>query len=180
MQEWICPYYLTSARCPCTALTKYVPRVVSRRTLPASDGDSCEEDEDEEAVDNMMSGEQSLSSWLRQDPLSNRSFSASFHLVLLRADETERHTAFHTVDRLTALLSLLAEDIEREIVRGAPGREVGRRERQGLCGREEEEERLRGGALWDKEGRTGLAREVAGGVGQVPEPTLVCFYHQLF
>jgi hypothetical protein len=97
----MCPHYLTSARCPCTALTKRIPRVLPS-TGRGSDGDSgADEDEDNDTD----------------------SASDQFHLFLIRADDTERHAAYHYVDRLAGLLSLLAEDIESEI--GAPPRILG-------------------------------------------------------
>jgi len=101
IQAWMCPHYLTSARCPCTALTKRVPRLLpSSPQRLGSDGNSGA-DEDDNTTDD-------------ED---------QFHLILIRADDTERHAAYHIVDRLTALLSYLAEDIESEIVRsGAPSR----------------------------------------------------------
>jgi hypothetical protein len=93
----MCPHYLTSARCPCTALTKRIPRVLPSAGR-GSDGDSGADEEDNDTD----------------------SASDQFHLFLIRADDTERHAAYHYVDRLTGLLSLLAEDIESEI--GAPPR----------------------------------------------------------
>jgi hypothetical protein len=95
----MCPHYLTSARCPCTALTKRIPRVLPSAGR-GSDGDSgADEDDDDNDTD---------------------SGSDQFLLFLIRADDTERHAAYHYVDRLTGLLSLLAEDIESEM--GAPPR----------------------------------------------------------
>jgi hypothetical protein len=89
----MCPHYLTSARCPCTALTKRIPRVLPPSGR-GSDGDSgADEDDDNDT----------------------HAASDQFHLFLIRADDTERHAAYHYVDRLTGLLSLLAEDIESEI-----------------------------------------------------------------
>lgn len=106
MQGWICPYYLTSARCPCTALTKYVPRVPDY-PRHGSDGDNGSDDEDDGDVDGV---------WLQEDPLREPD---RYNLFLIRADETERHAAYHEVDRLTVLLSLLAEDVDRELVNSA-------------------------------------------------------------
>jgi hypothetical protein len=97
----MCPHYLTSARCPCTALTKRIPRVPPYAGR-GSDGDSGADEDDDNDTD---------------------SASDQFHLFLIRADDTERHAAYHFVDRLTGLLSLLAEDIESEI--GAPPRILG-------------------------------------------------------
>ena len=111
VQGWICPYYLTSARCPCTAITKNVPRVpCHRRRL---DGDNCDDD-DSDDDDNVGPSDElpRLRGDQHQPP-------DRFNLFLIRADEVERHAAYHTVDRLTALLSLLAEDVEREIIRSA-------------------------------------------------------------
>jgi hypothetical protein len=89
----MCPHYLTSARCPCTALTKRIPRVLPS-ACRGSDGDSGADEDDDNDTDFA---------------------SDQFHLFLIRADDTERHAAYHYVDRLAGLLSLLAEDIESEI-----------------------------------------------------------------
>jgi hypothetical protein len=80
-----------------------------------SDGDNGDDDEDDNDSDDQDADDSSaVASWLRGGDTNAR-----FNLYLIRADSAERHAAYHQVDRLTALLSLLAEDVEREISRGA-------------------------------------------------------------
>ena len=80
---------------------------------PLVDGDNCDDDDSD---DDDNAGPSDELPRLRGDQHQPPD---RFNLFLIRADEVERHAAYHTVDRLTALLSLLAEDVEREIIRSA-------------------------------------------------------------